>query len=189
MTVSPVQCSGVMGIKWVPRVKELSNLKQEAQSKLRGIGEAQLMLITSMRFFFRCDHSDAFYLFWLLKKRKLWGYLYQCHMFDLLYKTVRGSLVMTPWYFNYRNPLSQTSLVVSGSAYMIPLQESQIRSLVGELTSSFLSGMVKIKREKKPTFSKHCSVLSLRMFLENDCLHVSNIVLFVRFSNLQKPGT
>lgn len=33
-------------------MKELSNLRQEARSEVRGIGEAQLMLITSMRFFF-----------------------------------------------------------------------------------------------------------------------------------------
>lgn len=117
--------------------------------------------------------SDAFYLFWLLEeKRKLWGYLYQCHMFDLLYKTVRRFTCYDSFrYFNCRNPLSQTSLVVQWFSLHDSTAESADSSPVGESTSFLLSGMVKIKREKKPTFQKHCSVLSLRMFLENDCLH------------------
>ena len=72
-------------------------------------------------------------------------------MFDLLYKTEKVHLLWLLGTSTVETHFSKRLWWSSGSAYMIPLQESQIRSLVGELTSSFLSGMVKIKREKKPT--------------------------------------
>lgn len=138
---------------------------------------------------FHCDHSDAFYLFWLLKRSLSFGAIYTSVTCLIFYtKLWEGSLVMTPWYFNCRNPLFQTSLVV---------QWFSLHDSTAGVTDSIPGWWINIKlsewhgqnkKRKETHFSKHCTVLSLRMFLENDCLHVSNIVLFVRFSTTQKLG-